>query len=431
MIFSLDVRRAGKGDCLLLHCGSKTKPRLIMIDGGSRNVYRSDLRPRLLEIKQARGLSVGQPLPVDLLMVSHVDDDHIRGILDLTRDLTRTEMDEGLPPLIRVTSLWLNSFDDLIGRELKELTASMRVGFGPASLQGELPPEAAAGLGETATDVDREVAESTLRVLASIEQGHRLMQDAARLGWRLNPQFGGKLILADKKRIDLGNALQFTVVGPMISELKTKQKKHDKWLGSLKRANSGTAALAAYVDKSVPNLSSIVVFAEQGGKRVLLTGDARGDSILAGLETNGLLERSGQLHVDILKVPFHGSANNIAADFFRRVTADHYVFSGNGEYGRPEREALEMLFEARGTEPFQIHLTYPIEEIDKARKEAWNKEVARERKIARIKPRGNWSPAKHSLAALFKGRRSVKTQRVRIVDAARPHVIDLIEPLGY
>ena len=30
-------------------------------------------------------------LPVDVVMVSHVDDDHIQGILDLTEEQTRQE----------------------------------------------------------------------------------------------------------------------------------------------------------------------------------------------------------------------------------------------------------------------------------------------------------------------------------------------------
>ena len=38
MIFSLDVRRARKGDCLLLHFGSKDEPGLVMIDGGPRGL---------------------------------------------------------------------------------------------------------------------------------------------------------------------------------------------------------------------------------------------------------------------------------------------------------------------------------------------------------------------------------------------------------
>ena len=34
VIFSLDVRRARKGDCLLLHFGTSDEPGLVMIDGG-------------------------------------------------------------------------------------------------------------------------------------------------------------------------------------------------------------------------------------------------------------------------------------------------------------------------------------------------------------------------------------------------------------
>src|SRR5215472_6911378 len=110
MIFSLDVRRARKGDCLLLHFGSEDNPRLIMIDGGPGNVYKPHLRPRLVEIKKARGLEKNDPLPVDLLMVSHIDDDHIRGILDLTAEILASSN----APLVRVLNLWHNSFDDII-----------------------------------------------------------------------------------------------------------------------------------------------------------------------------------------------------------------------------------------------------------------------------------------------------------------------------
>src|SRR6185295_18224203 len=102
MIFSLDVRRARKGDCLLLHFGSKKEPGLVMIDGGPSDVFVPQLRPRLIKIKQQRGLGEGQPLPVDVLMVSHVDDDHVKGILDLTRELIATA--ESARP-VRVSTL--------------------------------------------------------------------------------------------------------------------------------------------------------------------------------------------------------------------------------------------------------------------------------------------------------------------------------------
>jgi hypothetical protein len=56
------------------------------------------------------------------------------------------------------------------------------------------------------------------------------------------------------------------------------QEAHDKWLREQpKKQKDPQGALAAFVDQSVPNLSSIVVLAELGGKRMLLTGDACGE----------------------------------------------------------------------------------------------------------------------------------------------------------
>ena len=111
------------------------------------------------------------------------------------------------------------------------------------------------------------------------------------------------------------------------------------------------------------------------------------------------------------------------------------MFSGNGEHGNPERETLEMLFDARGDEPFEIHLTYPIDEIDVARKKDWKKEQGKEKKrkaAGSKKPvRPNWSPAANSLAAFFKKTPLAKGQKISVVDEKTPHVIDLLDPLGF
>lgn len=429
-IFSLDVRRAHKGDCLLLHYGTKARPGLVMIDGGPENVYGPHLKPRLEKIRKARGLTAAKPLPIDLLMVSHVDDDHIRGILDFTKELREAT---GVP-FARVASFWHNSFDDVVGNVPEELTAALRAKFPTASVDGELTD---------AEDVDLESPEppevvvDALKVLASIEQGHRLRGDAEDLGFELNPEFDGKLVMASAEPIDVGDKLTFTVVGPLKPELRKLQEKHDQWLKEQqKKPKKPTSALAAYVDRSVPNLSSIVVLAESGGKTMLLTGDARGDKILEGLEAVKLLTVGGTMHVDILKVPHHGSANNVKQEFFERVTADHYVMSGDGEHGNPERDTMEMLFAARGKAPLEIHLTYPIDEIDKARKVDWGieqaKEVARKKNGTSTKePRPNWSAAKNSLKAFFKPGRLAPKQKLRVIEDNGPHVIDLGDKLGF
>ena len=430
MRFSLDVRRARKGDCLLLHSGTKAEPGLIVIDGGPSNVYKPHLRPRIEQIRKARKLGPQSPLTVDLLMVSHVDDDHIRGILDLTAELNANQ--GGTAPLLRILALWHNSFDDVIDQDPQELTAAITSQFGPASLGGELPEGATLD-----SDLPEELVRDNLQVLASIEQGHRLRGDAEALGLELNPQFDGRLILPGKQAVKPAPGVKFRVVGPLKPELQALQRKHDEWLEDRDEdTDDPEASLATSVDDSVPNLSSIVVLAEAGKKRLLLTGDARGDKIIKGLEAAGILKKGKSLHVDLLKVPHHGSANNVETEFFERVTADHYVFSGNGEHGNPERETFEMLFDARGKQPLQIHLTYPIAEIDAARKLDWEKEQAKEKKRkaegGKKPPRKNWSAAKHGLKAFFKGGKLAAGQKLHTIEHdTAPYVIDLLDPLGF
>jgi len=416
----------------MLHYGAEDDPRHIMIDGGPKGVYVPHLKPRIKQIRDNRKLADNQPLEVDLMMVSHVDDDHIQGILDLTKELITTKM-EKKPPLVRISGLWHNSFDNIIGNTPPELTAAFHSEFGPASMGGD-PPD----LTIDKDDEDEETIVSSLKVLASIQQGAQLRSDAINnLDIPLNPEFDGKLILATEPGtpLDMGNGLTFTVAGPMVPELKELHKKHQEWLKELKAAGkTPEEVLAAYVDKSVPNLSSLVVVAESGGKRILLTGDARGDKILEGLELVGLLTDGGTMHIDVLKAPHHGSSNNLDNDFFERITADHYVFSGNGEHGNPERESLEMLLNARGDADYTIHLTYPVAELDAGRKADWEKEQNKQKKKKLKNPkavvREDWSPAEHSLAALFDANPNFK-QKVSAIEDDKPHLIDLLEAVKF
>ncbi len=422
MFFSLDVRRAKKGDCLILHYGSKTKPGLGLIDGGPAQVYGPQLKPRLQEIRKMRRLGPDEPLPVDFLMVSHIDDDHINGILELTKELLEAKAAKQQLPL-KIKGVWHNTFDDIIGNNPQELTAAVTAQFGAASLNGEPDVDG----------LDPDVA----KVLASVSQGFRLRDDLRGLKLRINPDFNGGLVLARKKgkAIDMGKGLKFTVVGPLNDEVVALQKDHDAFLKKKEKAKEqGTAGLlAAFTDSSVANLSSVVVLAEVGKKRMLLTGDARGDKLLAGLELLGLLKKDGKstMHVDVFKVPHHGSDRNADPILFRRVTADHYVFSGNGEHGNPERETLQMLFDERGDEDdFTIHITYPIDEIDAGRKEDWakeqKKEKARKKKNPNVQVRANWSAKKNSLAAFFAAHRKF-AKKVVIVPEDEHHVIKLLD----
>ncbi|HET9714004.1 MAG TPA: hypothetical protein VFP64_19115, partial [Pyrinomonadaceae bacterium] len=110
------------------------------------------------------------------------------------------------------------------------------------------------------------------------------------------------------------------------------------------------------------------------------------------------------------------SNRNVEPIFFRRITADHYVFSGNGEHGNPERETLEMLLGERGDEDYTVHLTYPIDEIDAERKKEAKKKG---------KP---WSPKKQSLAAFLDANKKF-AKKIQIVDEKKPHLINLLDEM--
>ena len=217
MILSFDVRRARKGDCSILHFGTKDEPGLILTDGGPSQVWKPQLKPRLARIREARDIDDDQPLPVDLVMLSHIDDDHINGILELTGELV-TAADAGEPLPLKIRQLWHNTFDDIIGNTPKELLASVTAAYGAAGLSGELDSEG--------FDV------ATAQVLASVGQGIHLRDDARRLNLPINKSFDGKLVKADEKTkaLDMGKGLKITVVGPMKDELLDLQKEHDAFL---------------------------------------------------------------------------------------------------------------------------------------------------------------------------------------------------------
>jgi hypothetical protein len=421
MIFSLDVQRARHGDCLILHYGSNDDAGIAIIDGGPSQVYKPHLKPRLAQIRKARKLGNKESLVVDLLMVSHIDDDHISGILELTKELVELK-DSQQPMTFKVRSFWHNTFDDIIGNDPTELRNAVTASYGAAALSGEPDTEG----------LDPDVA----MVLASIPQGNRLRDDARKLQLRINPEFEEKLIMAkaNSTSVEMGKGLKLLVAGPMQVELIALQEKHDEFLKKAKADKETKAALASFTDTSVANLSSLVLLAEVGTKRMLLTGDARGDKILKGLELVGVLSNNNKIHVDILKMPHHGSNRNVDPIFFRRIYADHYIFSGNGGHGNPERETLQMLLDERGEDDFKIHLTYHVSEIDIQRRKNWNKEQKKEKtrkkKNPQLEVRENWSSKKHSLASLFAAHKDFAS-KVSIVEEGKPHVINLLEEIGF
>lgn len=329
-MISLEAIKAKHGDCLLLQWGTAAKKRTALIDGGPSSVYADFLRDRI------EALAGSGKLELELVMLSHIDDDHINGLLDFAK-----EVEDGDAPDVVVRALWHNTLEGLLDDPLTERTGTAAT----AAIEGALamPPGT--------SDV------WTAKVIASVPQGQQLGGFATRLGWKLNPGFPNKLVMrgGGKDGVKI-KGLELTVVAPAVEELETLRKFWKK----LRKKD----ITAAYSDDSPYNLSSIVVLAEFGGRRILLTGDARGDLVLQGLDELGLLDADGAIHVDVLKLPHHGSRNNVEPEFFERVTADHYVVSGDRvKFPNPAKDTMKMLHAARGDDDYKVYCTYAIADM--------------------------------------------------------------------
>jgi hypothetical protein len=378
-IFTLEALEAAEGDSLLLHYGSKERPRLIVIDGGPKDIFKKSLSPRLKAIRQARG---GGSLEVRMIMVSHIDGDHITGVIDLANELVAaTDAGDELP--YDILTLWHNSFDDIVAKATAEAqlhVASVK----PAMLSAD----AAA-------------------VAADVKQGRTLRFLANKLSMNLNSGFDDLIIFDGNKKestLDIGEQLSFLILGPRQAEIdalegkwaaevrallkkeKAAKKKSAKKKAAKKKGGAAEVsdaeiiaqaeatltpaelevAAAAFLDDSIPNLSSVVVLATLGGKSMLLTGDARGDLILDSLRDCKLLpKKGGTVHFDVLKMPHHGSDRNMRKDFLEFVTADHYVFSADGKNGNPDPPTFKMLFDARPKGGYTLWITNDVAKTTK------------------------------------------------------------------
>jgi hypothetical protein len=82
------------------------------------------------------------------------------------------------------------------------------------------------------------------------------------------------------------------------------------------------------------------------GTTLLLTGDGHANDVIKGLKHYKKL-KNDKLHVDVLKVQHHGSEFNMTPDFAKNITADDYIFCGNGGDENPDLETLRVVFDAR------------------------------------------------------------------------------------
>ena len=319
-MFRLTLLPAEDGDCLLLDYGSEDKQFHILVDGGRTSAYET-ARP-LLEAIRRRGERI------DLLVLTHIDADHIEGLLPFITD-------QRIP--VEVAEVWYNGFDQLSALEL----------FGP-------------------------------------EQGDAFTDALHRRGWPWNTAFSrGPIVLPDGKPMEVAGpgGLAISLLSPTTSalarlrahwmefrrlddrneeeqivppELETYGPKLETTPGNV----GALAGAATSQDRTVPNGSSIAFIAEFEGRRLLLAADAHPADLVRSLRH---LNATAPQTIHLAKISHHGSKANTTTQLINEMNARRFAISTSGARNKhPNPEAIARLIWGRPP-VVELHFNYRSE----------------------------------------------------------------------
>ena len=320
-MLQIEMMPAERGDAILVEYGiGPQATNRVLIDGGPVNSGNYDgIRSRLAEIPTAAD---GRRY-LDLLIVTHVDTDHVEGVIRLLQDdELRCVFDD----------VWFNGWRHLV----------------------EVDPTA------------------TVDVLGG-KQGEFLGALLQHQGRPWN-QFvkGGPLFVPDVGElptVTLRGGLRLTLLSPTVEKLERMAKVwgdevraagfepgdadaavaslSSLWWAQAPGGTLGTSPIPSSSDGSEANGSSIAVLAEFGEtttRSVLLAGDAHVDVLTASLrrlKAERGLAVDAPLAIDAFKLSHHGSKNNVTGQLFEEVLATHYLISTSGDrFNHPDAEAI-------------------------------------------------------------------------------------------
>lgn len=319
-MFKIHMLPASFGDSFVIEYGTEGDIRYIMIDGGPYYQFdeiHSILKERLPAMKE-----------IELLVITHVDIDHIDGIIRLINHD---------PPLYAIKQVWFNNYDDLTYNGNEDLLGGV---------QGEF-----------------------LNVLVG------------KMGLNKN----GKPITIHRtaNEVEIGGGMEIKIVNPTQNALNELVKKwdahleekdleHDEreiWaalngdqryeplpadlLGDDDKSIETWAKKRCKEDTSVANRSSIAFIATYDGLSCLMAGDATSDSLKENLESLNLVDELIPLKVDAWKLSHHGSKKSTQDYLMQIIQTKKVLVSSDGKrYRHPDKETIAKL------------LTHQKEELD-------------------------------------------------------------------
>lgn len=341
---------AEAGDCIVLEFGNKD---CVIIDGGYKTTYRNELKPLLTKLNE-------KGCKVILLIVTHIDQDHIEGVVELIR-----ENGEAInPQIIEIQNIWFNGFfntlfmsDIFINRRKKIIEEKqkekMRLVKAELNMQitsesGNISAKDSQRLEELCVEYGYAVNKqfSNRTVMRTSEVLEEVRANRIKIGDcfftilspnqilldKLAKEFNKKMIKTFGKDYSLSDSEDFSDIFELLmglhfdnedfsSNISANGKNIERWLD--------TSTLAKMNDI---NNASIVLEIEYKKLRFLFTGDSDSDHWESYLNSN----------YDLIKFSHHGTTKpNIK--LIEKSKCNHALVSTNGRRNHPENDFLARL----------------------------------------------------------------------------------------
>ncbi|MBO5615533.1 MAG: hypothetical protein J5932_05345 [Prevotella sp.] len=293
--------KASYGDCYFLYIDYADKVFTILVDGGPKSTYMRWDRGRLVGgcLKEELKSMLEHGEHIDLLIITHVDEDHIGGILSWFND--------EVPSSDFVREVWMNDDTEVNISEGLNNTAAQ-----------------AASLKKLLTD-------NGLTLRDQIVSGQTVTFD-----------WGEIAILAP-------TAIHINVVAEKIAKAIDEAQKdnlnnalNDNYNKDIKDLLSEDWTMG---DLSAENDASIAfMLTTKTGERGLFLGDANIDTVMCNLSAeHGMLH---PLFCQLVKLSHHGSKNNFRPELLDVIKAEQYVVLTNGSYyGHPDKEVISQIID--------------------------------------------------------------------------------------
>jgi hypothetical protein len=310
----LELLPARHGDALWLEYGPAGDRHRILVDGGPREAWDEGLGRRLA--------TLDGPVRVDLAVCTHVDADHIDGMVRLLQH-----------PRLELGELWFNGW-----RHVHEAERGAVEGEILGMLGGRLADRWNAAVGHGAL------------VVPPTGPLPRLALPGGATATLLSPGPPELRTLAAVWARALGTG---TVPGDADEAVRLLEDRPSLQLRVTDRGEAPSRRPGS--DRAPANGSSLAFLLELDDHRLLLTGDAHADVLEAGVRR--LLAERGltTLPVDVVKLAHHGSIGNVTAALLGLLDVGVFAVTTNGDkFHHPDPETLELVAHdgaARGRVP--------------------------------------------------------------------------------